>query len=481
MDAKVSPILVVYRPFFPSLSRHVLHISSITMSTTPRLSQINANKHPLLQPQRPARPIHAQGDENTVVPTAKQPVVHQRNMSTGTINNMLTIGGIKAAAKRTAFNEKTNVSKVLTKGSEVSAIGIKVDSDKADKVEVAEKVISKDPDTTKGPLSEKPAALLRPAQRPLNGNGKTTLNAAAPPYVPSAIPVLPTQPAVKRNNTKKAPIYIDNAAPIEQAVTHPTEETVNYPAKEAASYAPQQNIVVPAPAQLNVGPRQHKSQPDLKPEQPILRRTQSKSLDGAAAEFQVGAALPIPHVLPPLPALPVLPSYQHVSEQHGHGAQSAASYQQKMEDALVAEYLEDEAPKIIRDTVTRMQQEKILAGAGELEEYSDGDSEEFYDEQGYTTAYSLRSRGDNTTGGITQVVVPKWSKKVWDELDAARIITNDNRSQEEVEDEAWDTSMVAEYGDEIFEYMRELEVFLFSLSITLFTILINLHSSSFTY
>ena len=30
--------------------------------------------------------------------------------------------------------------------------------------------------------------------------------------------------------------------------------------------------------------------------------------------------------------------------------------------------------------------------------------------------------------------------------------------QDDIEDEAWDTSMVAEYGDDIFEYMHKLEV-----------------------
>ena len=43
------------------------------------------------------------------------------------------------------------------------------------------------------------------------------------------------------------------------------------------------------------------------------------------------------------------------------------------------------------------------------------------------------------------------------ELEAAKIFVEANRSDEDVEDEQWDTSMVAEYGDEIFEYMHSLE------------------------
>lgn len=44
------------------------------------------------------------------------------------------------------------------------------------------------------------------------------------------------------------------------------------------------------------------------------------------------------------------------------------------------------------------------------------------------------------------------------EIAAATELVESSRTQEEIEDEAWDTSMVAEYGDEIFAYMRELEV-----------------------
>jgi hypothetical protein len=94
----------------------------------------------------------------------------------------------------------------------------------------------------------------------------------------------------------------------------------------------------------------------------------------------------------------------------------------------------------------------------EQEEYWDEEEdEEYYDADGYTTARSLRSRGDNTTGGVTLVLAPRVTKKTERELEAAKIFVEANRSAEDVEDEQWDTSMVAEYGDEIFEYMHSLE------------------------
>jgi hypothetical protein len=43
-------------------------------------------------------------------------------------------------------------------------------------------------------------------------------------------------------------------------------------------------------------------------------------------------------------------------------------------------------------------------------------------------------------------------------LAAAKEIVEATRTAEEIEDECYDTSMVAEYGDEIFDYMKQLEV-----------------------
>ena len=91
------------------------------------------------------------------------------------------------------------------------------------------------------------------------------------------------------------------------------------------------------------------------------------------------------------------------------------------------------------------------------EEYWDEDEEEYYDADGYTTARSLRSRGDNTTGGVTLVLAPRVTAKSKRELEAAKQFVESNKTQEDIEDEQWDTSMVAEYGEEIFEYMHSLE------------------------
>ncbi|KAI0600398.1 cyclin-like protein [Biscogniauxia sp. FL1348] len=89
---------------------------------------------------------------------------------------------------------------------------------------------------------------------------------------------------------------------------------------------------------------------------------------------------------------------------------------------------------------------------------SDYDEEEYYDDQGYTTAHST-SRGDNTTLGATTVMrPPKLTKKGIAEVEAAKKIVESKRTDNDIQEESWDVSMVTEYGDEIFQYMRDLEV-----------------------
>ena len=102
-----------------------------------------------------------------------------------------------------------------------------------------------------------------------------------------------------------------------------------------------------------------------------------------------------------------------------------------------------------------------LASLPEPEEYwddYDDEDEDNYEEDGYVTARSFRSRGDNITGNATTTLMPKYNNKIRKELASARDIVEKSKSVEEIEDEAWDTTMVAEYNDEIFEYMRDLEV-----------------------
>ncbi|KAL6708633.1 B-type cyclin [Coniothyrium glycines] len=119
--------------------------------------------------------------------------------------------------------------------------------------------------------------------------------------------------------------------------------------------------------------------------------------------------------------------------------------------------LEEQARVLEQERNDEIAQANVAQTLEQEEYWDEEEEEEYYDADGYTTARSLRSRGDNTTGGVTLVLAPRITAKTQRELEAARVFVEANRSAEDIEDEQWDTSMVAEYGEEIFEYMHSLE------------------------
>lgn len=113
-------------------------------------------------------------------------------------------------------------------------------------------------------------------------------------------------------------------------------------------------------------------------------------------------------------------------------------------------------PRDSLDLLHRRSDHGILPS--EPEEYWDDEEYENEEDDGYVTARSYRSRSENTTGGATTVLFPKYNPKARREIAMAKQFVESSRTADDIEDEMWDTSMVAEYGDEIFEYMREMEV-----------------------
>lgn len=95
----------------------------------------------------------------------------------------------------------------------------------------------------------------------------------------------------------------------------------------------------------------------------------------------------------------------------------------------------------------------LPSNAASADQYYDEEDDDYYYEDGYT----LATTHGESTGGVTTVLVPFNSKKVEHELELARAHVESTRTPEDIEDEQWDTSMVAEYGEEIFGYMRSLE------------------------
>jgi G2/mitotic-specific cyclin 3/4 len=242
-------------------------------------------------------------------------------------------------------------------------------------------------------------------------------------------------PSLRTINPQRATIVYNDSAPVTTITSTIPPQTEDH--------------AVGANSQGLKKPRHYKSQPLIRKEQPTLRRTQSRLLSQTSNLIRredVG-----------------LPVYVDALEQQLQNVDAAAYIQQqerheelprKVDDAISAPYHADAHGTALRVT-KELAQGPILA---ETDEYWDDEDDEVYDDQGYTTAHSYRSHGDNTTGGVTTLVAPKVTAKVRKELEVARAIVEENRTPEEVEEEAWDVSMVAEYGDEIFDYMRELEV-----------------------
>lgn len=99
------------------------------------------------------------------------------------------------------------------------------------------------------------------------------------------------------------------------------------------------------------------------------------------------------------------------------------------------------------------------SSTSEPEEYWDEEEDEDQgDEQGYVTAHSTKSRAESTTGAATTVVLPVFTSRERELLEIAEKDVINKITPQELEDDMYDISMVAEYSDEIFEYMRELEV-----------------------
>jgi G2/mitotic-specific cyclin 3/4 len=308
----------------------------------------------------------------------------------------MQVGGIKAAAaKRTVFADVSNTTRQPTAKDDIQVLGKKGAVVLKDSTAVSVKELAKS------------GALLRPAQRPLaNITSKSNATIASDP-VASVVPSHLTQDAIQQSTNIRKIVSKKSTAVFKELQADPVPEV----------------DIAPVPSRQPLT-----SQPASFPNE-----------DRASAPTQEPVA--------------TIPEVVAVKEEKGYFDTDHVSRQIEPEDKYeYIDALEEQA------RVTEQVRDEELAKSLEREEYWEEDEEEeYYDFEGQTTVRSFRSRGDNTTGGVTQVLAPRITAKTQRELDAARVFVEANRSPEDVEDESWDTSMVAEYGDEIFEYMHQLE------------------------
>ncbi|KAK4658040.1 B-type cyclin [Podospora pseudocomata] len=370
------------------------------------------------KPQRPLR-IYQAAPPITEHIHSNKPSLHQRNKSVGTVKIMANTGALNAPPKRVILHDLSNTNRPLADepiGKAVRARAKSVVNAAAPTVAGAGRNDEKEnhqvaPAPVAKSYNVAPVDVTKPTARNANSlNQQRPVGALAQPPLKNGVP----------RNIKPTMIYRDSN---EQEVAGRVELLTNV-----------DDLVAMVDKQIK-HPRQYKSQPSLKAEQASQKPTQSK----AAVQTQKLAELDDESDFD-----------DNVTEAAYEDAVEQISYDTAgIGNRNLAELESDVSVSIA-------QVAKSLPTAEE-DEYSDEDHSGVYEDHGYTTAHSYRSHGDNTTGGLTTMVAPASSLNAQRELAIAKDWVLSTQTEEEIEEEAWDVSMVAEYGEEIFAYMRQLE------------------------
>ncbi|RDA94450.1 hypothetical protein CP533_2217 [Ophiocordyceps camponoti-saundersi (nom. inval.)] len=370
-----------------------------------------------------ARPYRSNGAENVVSGH------HQRNKSGKNMVDMPsdpTAAGLRGPAKRAALGDLTNKAKNVVPPRDEGKPVIKV-----------QPVLPSNGPVTYNAYNHNAQIYISQASHVNNGGGAKAIHPKKEAFFRP-----PQRPANLANKHREG---VDPRQATAKPVPAPLQlASQAHLGKEGSSQEISEEAGVSAEG-LPLQPRHHKSQPQLKAQQPTLRRTQSKQLDGleaARAGFVNTGRAPLRDVVVPAdyagPLYPALDSVP-VAEPQGDG-----EYSRKVTE------MPRQAPVPGGDGTT--------APSSETEDCWDEVEDEDYDDQdpAYITVPPIRP--DLTTGGVTTLLAPRVTAKVQRELEEARLEVQLTRPADDIEEELWDVSMVAEYGEEIFEYMRELEI-----------------------
>ncbi|KAG9255293.1 cyclin-like protein [Emericellopsis atlantica] len=360
-----------------------------------------------------AQPCRPRGGENA------KPALHQKHKSTGNLQTNASMAGVRAPAKRAAFADLTNIAKHNNNGTKDGA-----------KIHKAKSMY----------LGHgKNGDYVKPQSITIRKENVPSTRVSYPPKPapqPAAAPQLKTFNVAQKT---KQPALVE--AKIDEEPLQEEEPHAVVQVKDASSHPLQ--------------PRHHKSQPQLKQEQPALRRTQSRQLERTESVETIDDTVDL---------VPI-----EMMERDTLADMLAEGPVQQAVDGIYETARMPEEPQVER--LSRLSEiiegDGVLSaihntdgptpGLSEPEEWWDEEDEEYEDaDQGYTTARSVQP-GDFTHGGMTTLLQPKVTTRIQREMEEARIFVESTRAPEDVEDEAWDVSMVAEYGDDIFAYMRKLE------------------------
>jgi len=444
MDAKVScPFRVLTawvtptsENFLLSRSHHPTHAVQPNTTSLRQFQLCTTILANLMKPQR-QRGLPRIRDEN-IPPAGTAPLkaLHQRNKSTPALSTLLQ--GINAnPPKRAAFADVSNTVRTNATVKDDMILQQKVAIEKVALKSSKESALEQVPPVLQ---MAKSVALLRPAQRPLSA---AIQKSALPPFNESFASL-----ASKRLVEQSGDANIGKPIAKRQTTVF----------KEAEIIAPETRVTATVPPihQSLAAPI----------DRPLPTREES-SKEGVTNEKATHGVSIAPQVLQKSDPLPAVEGHEPLSysetfdgilpprypELQLHQVDSIRPKSDDLEEFLPA--LESQIKEI--DPILDMK--AIPSVVHDIDEYWDEeDDEEYYDAEGYTTARSFRSKSENTTGGMTIVLAPKVTARVERELAAARVFVESTRTEDDIDDEVWDTTMVAEYGEEIFQYMKELEV-----------------------
>ncbi|KAF7585861.1 hypothetical protein BBP40_009962 [Aspergillus hancockii] len=371
------------------------------------------------KPQR----IRVRGDENAPFPLATSKTIHQKNKSTPALSAVFQNGVSKNGLRRAAFGDVSNTTKTV-QGSR-------------DDISIAAKKQAKGVEKPSVLISEKKASVLaQPAQRPMPVPGvKGLLN-----NVTISKPLEPTGKVVgvpqHTANTRKAlnkrgTVFKDPMESLTGKNEYTSKETNQ--TKEATTGG--------QPTHSSTVPSQHDS---LK-EKNEINEASNGDLDNHDDHSIVNSEVDGEEKEAPRLDEDVC-KVQGIKER----ANICESRTATEADGSDRVHHRGSIPS------SHTPHDHVPAHSEPEESWDDEDENE--EDDGYTTARSYRSRGDNTTGATTTMLFPKYTQQVKRELALAKQIVEATRTAEDIEDEFWDTSMVAEYSEDIFDYMREQEI-----------------------
>ncbi|KAI0977313.1 hypothetical protein F4678DRAFT_9570 [Xylaria arbuscula] len=444
------------------------------------------------RPYRTNRHLSSLGSQDPI--RAAEKTLHQRHKSTGNLLNMSATGNLSVAAKRTALADRNvaprDANNVLYAGKATSTTNTYTTTSSA-------MVASKAQENRTEAISKpKDKAFFQPAQRPPKTLALSTSmsqlkkNIAKDSYLPSRS----FKKLVKVSSVYKDPQKEDSrTAPAEPAAAVPED----WPIARASLVRPStaKSNMKQQPPGKPASSEPQALQPTLQPAHHKLQDDQQRSHYSSSSEAErqkrtySSANLPLLIPLADLsPRNSPRPDDDAIESPYVDAVEGLTEELSGYQTGELGQFIEAPQPHRLAarsfpephiPEATNPTQMSSTPLEADLNNYngdlyppsavndrlyppslSDCEDEEepYYDDKGYTTTHSYRSHGDNTTSGVTTVMFPpKITKKGRAEIEAAKQIVESRRTDEEIQEDAWDISMVAEYGDEIFQYMKEQE------------------------